>query len=112
MTCNLNAFRCCVQGSFHTIPIFFLVSGYLASISFQTDAEGLLRFFKNRFLRVMPPFIIGMILRYIQRKARDEDTNFVDDILLSHLWFLWALALIQSLAVPYCVMVSSCIFVL
>ena len=97
------------QGSFHTIPLFFLVSGYITSGSFHTDSFSLKRFLANRLLRVLPPFLAGVLVLCIQRAAQGEAIS-IAGLLLSHLWFLWALALIQTLSVPFCSMVNLPVF--
>ena len=52
------------QGAFHTIPLFFLVSGLLAARSLGAlDGGGraLRRFVANRALRLGPPFAVGLV---------------------------------------------------
>eukprot|EP00287_Rhodomonas_sp_CCMP768_P009090 CAMPEP_0196723952 /NCGR_PEP_ID=MMETSP1091-20130531/5993_1 /TAXON_ID=302021 /ORGANISM="Rhodomonas sp., Strain CCMP768" /LENGTH=518 /DNA_ID=CAMNT_0042066015 /DNA_START=28 /DNA_END=1584 /DNA_ORIENTATION=- len=93
------------QGAFHTVPMFFLVSGYLTSCTMKTDTPGVLRFMKSRFLRTIPPFICGAVLFVAERAGRGRDGDLsADGIVLSHLWFLWALAILQVLCIPFCVL--------
>lgn len=81
------------QGTLHTVPLFFLVSGILASGSIARS-PGFGKFALRRLARLLPPFITGGIALFIFRAAVG-DVESIDDIILSHLWFLWALALVQ-----------------
>jgi len=93
------------QGAFHTVPLFFLVSGFLTSCTMKTDTPGVLKFIRSRVLRTIPPFAGGAILFVIERAARGKEEDLTaDEILLSHLWFLWALAIVQILLIPFCVL--------
>lgn len=92
------------QGSFHTVPMFFLVSGYLASKSFKLNNNGLRRFFYNRCARITPPWIFGTIYLAIALVAQGEQVSILK-LLMSYLWFMWALLIVQTVAMPFCVMV-------
>jgi len=92
------------MGTFHTVPVFFLVSGYLTSLTLTSDNAGICRFFKHRAVRLWPPFFAGVLCLFISRAISGEISS-VSDMVFSHLWFLWALFLIQSIALPYSLMV-------
>jgi hypothetical protein len=58
----------------------------------------------NRIFRVAPPFACGALLLCIQRAARGE-TISLTGVVLSYLWFLWALAVVQIFCLPFKIMV-------
>ena len=92
------------QGTFHTIPMFFLVTGYLTSMGLTVDDRGIKRFLTRRVLRILPPYLAGALLwAFVQSVFRGAPVT-VGLFLFSHLWFLWALALIQLACLPFCVM--------
>jgi hypothetical protein len=95
------------EGTFHTIPMFFLVSGYLTHVTLKIDSIGVKKFLRNRVLRIIPPFIFGAIVQVIVQCVGRGKSFSIGLVLFSHLWFLWALALIQLATLPFCVMARS-----
>ena len=99
------------QGTFHTVPLFFLVSGVLMSRSFRYHGasqtvrgacRGIGRFFRRRALRLVPPFVLGSLVLLLLGVASSGAVPGFATILLSHLWFLWALLGMQIAALPFC----------
>ena len=92
-----------MQGTLHTIPMFFLVSGYLTALTMRVHRKnGLKRFVTNRVMRLVPPFILGVIFLWLAEHfflGREEFT--ADFILFSHLWFLIVLAGITIGCLPF-----------
>ena len=92
------------QGMFHTVPLFFIVSGYLTSLTFKATPKGVCRFFMHRIMRIFPAWILGSLFLAFAWHLRGRKITIVK-ILTSHLWFCWALLAVQGLFVPFSVVV-------
>jgi hypothetical protein len=89
-------------GTLHTIPMFFLVSGYLTAYTMNVHRpNGLKRFIKNRVMRIIPPFLLGSVLYVLSEYYFMNKTFHPNLIITSHLWFLYALAGITLACLPF-----------
>eukprot|EP01063_Lacrimia_lanifica_P007738 TRINITY_DN14981_c0_g2_i1.p1 TRINITY_DN14981_c0_g2~~TRINITY_DN14981_c0_g2_i1.p1 ORF type:complete len:754 (+),score=157.20 TRINITY_DN14981_c0_g2_i1:121-2382(+) len=110
---------CVQQGLLHTIPLFFLLSGYVAAHAAAVRVRGAGDYFSNessgpaeegtrplkerlmgnfvvrRLSRLVLPFLFGTVCAVLPTKMHfnDGEAWSVLDLLVSDLWFLWVLFL-------------------
>ena len=77
-----------ILGAFPGVPIFFIVSGFLISQSFDRSRTNL-DFFKNRVLRIFPAlwlcFVLSIFIIYLTGYFAKSDVSFID-------FSIWALS--------------------
>lgn len=82
---------------FPGVPVFFFLSGYLISKSYEKNQKnGLLLFFKNRFLRIFPALIVCVIIAPLMVYFSgyfDEVTFSIKQFLI---WIFTQLSFFQS----------------
>ena len=74
-----------------SVPIFFMISGYLM-LGKEYDT---IKFYKKRFLRIIPPFVFFSALFFILSGNGYNIFTFLskllDDKIYSHFWFMYAI---------------------
>ena len=55
------------MGQHVTIPLFFLMSGYVSSLAWRGGDGGILNFMKKRFSRLMLPYFFGLMFSVYPR---------------------------------------------
>lgn len=77
---------------FPGVPIFFLLSGFLISASYEKSGSNIRRYFENRILRIFPAlwicFIVSIVSVFIFYKLEAQTTDFL-------IWSLAQLSFVQ-----------------
>ena len=100
------------HGTLHTIPMFFLLSGFLNSYTFRAHKkDGIKTFIMKRVMRLLPPWVFGGLLFSLSQMGFMNKAFTVDYFFFSHLWFIWALAAFTAGCLPYHILLRTLIIV-
>lgn len=96
-------------GQHTTIPMFFMMSGFVGSLTWRGGDGGMFNFMQKRFLRLLVPYFVGLVFSVWPRDIMDGNAKragyapwfFFIRAFTSEMWFLYVLWAFASALWPW-----------